>query len=70
MKAPRPASAGLFDGVDATRGNSHILGQFDETLCGTKSNEIGRRGAEVDPAEALPLDAHDVVGTVVVGDGW
>ena len=69
MKAPRPASAELFNGVDATRGNSHILGELDETLCGTKSRRSGALGPGVDPAEALPLDAHHVVGTVVVGDG-
>ena len=60
----------LFGGVDAACGDSHVLGEFDETLCGTKSRRSDALGPGVDPAEALPLDAHDVVGTVVVSDGW
>ena len=56
----------LVGGVDATCGNSHTLGEFDEPLCGTKSRRSGAVGPGGPGPDPLQLDAHNVVGTVVV----
>ena len=56
----------LVGGVDATCGNSHTLGGFDEPCVGPNQGDRapwGRGGPGPDP---LQLDAHNVVGTVVV----
>ncbi len=57
----------LFGGVDATCGNAYTLGGFDDTLCGTrKSGGRAPWGRGGPGPKALQLDAHNVVGTVVV----
>jgi hypothetical protein len=40
----------LVGGVDAPCGDSHTLGEFDETLCGTKSRGSGAVGPGADAA--------------------